>query len=84
MIKVSSKSDDDWRETLKEIGLLKTCRHSNIIQFYDAFSVGRKIWIVMEYASGTCMDILDVLKTPFDEESIASVAVQVLRVCTNS
>lgn len=35
---------------LKEIHLVKSVSHRNIIAFYDAFIVNKELWLVFEYA----------------------------------
>jgi len=44
-----------------EIGIMKTSRHENIVDFYDSYIVeGRQLWVIMEIMDGGCLtDILE-------------------------
>eukprot|EP01121_Diplochlamys_sp_Union-15-3_P012137 TRINITY_DN3607_c0_g1_i1.p1 TRINITY_DN3607_c0_g1~~TRINITY_DN3607_c0_g1_i1.p1 ORF type:complete len:291 (+),score=40.47 TRINITY_DN3607_c0_g1_i1:230-1102(+) len=56
-LKVAIKSSSYKDEMLlaSELHLLKISNHQNIVQLYDIFLVGEKIWIVMEYMNGGCL-----------------------------
>lgn len=40
------------REAKNEVGVLKSLQHPNIVAYFDAFTEGTKLCIVMEYADG--------------------------------
>ena len=46
---------------INEIFIMKTCRHENIVDFFDTYRVGGKqIWVVMEYMKlGSLTDVLE-------------------------
>ncbi len=66
----------------KEILALEKLHHSNIINFYEAFQVEDKLWIIMEFVEyGSLHDIIkkhfpDGIKDP---QMIASIAYQVIK-----
>jgi tRNA A-37 threonylcarbamoyl transferase component Bud32 len=63
--KVAVKKMEINSENLKllvtEIGIMKTSRHENIVQYVDSYIVEEKqLWVVMEYMDGGCLtDILE-------------------------
>eukprot|EP01114_Cavostelium_apophysatum_P018583 TRINITY_DN577_c0_g2_i4.p1 TRINITY_DN577_c0_g2~~TRINITY_DN577_c0_g2_i4.p1 ORF type:complete len:452 (+),score=111.48 TRINITY_DN577_c0_g2_i4:176-1357(+) len=66
---------------LFEIDIMKRCRHENIVDFIDAYKVGKFIWVAMEFMGlGSITDILDHFGTlPMNEPQIAAVCLATLR-----
>jgi len=64
-----------------EIYIMKKCRHENIVDFFDAYKVGRFIWLAMEFMGlGSITDILDQFITlPMNESQIAAVCLGTLK-----
>lgn len=46
------KDETDVERITREIHILKTLRHSNIVQLYDTVTSNRHIYLIMEYAEG--------------------------------
>lgn len=66
--KVAVKKMDINGENMKllitEIGIMKTSKHSNIVDYIDSYIVDdRQLWVVMEYMDGGCLtDILELFE----------------------
>ena len=41
-----------------ELGHLEKTNHKNIVEFYECFVHGDKLWIILEYVQGACLDVL--------------------------
>jgi protein-serine/threonine kinase len=73
-------SADNIKLMITEIGIMKTCQHPNIVQFFDSHIVNeRSLWVVMEYMDGGCLtDILELFdRIQFTEAQVAYVAREV-------
>ena len=50
---LSTMSDDEKKETLKEAKILQALQHPNIVKFREVYKTKKgKLCIVMEYADG--------------------------------
>lgn len=66
---------------LREIQVLKSCKHENIVQFKDV-AVGKSlesIYIVMEYCEQDLASLLDNTDTPFSESQVKCILLQLLK-----
>lgn len=65
---------------ITEIQIMKTSSHRSIVTYYDSFSVGTQLWVVMEYMDGGCLtDILEAFESvQLSEEHIAYICREVL------
>jgi len=67
---------------ITEIGIMKTSKHSNIVDYMDSYLVDTdKLWVVMEYMGGGCLtevlDQYDQVKLP--ESTIAYCCAETLK-----
>ncbi|KAI8814867.1 kinase-like domain-containing protein [Cladochytrium replicatum] len=73
-VKVVFLKEDELKETLLEMDMLKACSHPNITRFMGCFLKGLDLWICMELCSGGALDsVYRALKKPLNEDQIASV-----------
>ncbi|EGD83328.1 STE/STE20/TAO protein kinase [Salpingoeca rosetta] len=77
--KTKFKSEDDWKDIVKEIRFLKKCESPYLVKFHDSFLHGKQVWIVMDYCLGSCFDIMEVFKKPFAEAEIKAVCWGILK-----
>eukprot|EP01098_Paradermamoeba_levis_P010376 TRINITY_DN4361_c0_g2_i1.p1 TRINITY_DN4361_c0_g2~~TRINITY_DN4361_c0_g2_i1.p1 ORF type:complete len:387 (-),score=95.78 TRINITY_DN4361_c0_g2_i1:1128-2288(-) len=64
----------------KEINLLKSCKHTNIVEYYSSYVYNQQLWICMEYCGGgSVSDLIEVLEKPFTEDQIAFVCRETLK-----
>lgn len=47
-------SPKEAKQTQQEASLLARLNHPNIVSFWDSFLSGSSLYIVMEFADGTC------------------------------
>ncbi|XP_018331194.1 cyclin-dependent kinase 10 isoform X2 [Agrilus planipennis] len=67
--------------SLREIQVLLSCRHENIVHLKEV-AVGRSlesIFLVMEYCEQDLASLLDNMQTPFTESQVKCIMIQVLR-----
>eukprot|EP01119_Soliformovum_irregulare_P008600 TRINITY_DN21704_c0_g1_i1.p1 TRINITY_DN21704_c0_g1~~TRINITY_DN21704_c0_g1_i1.p1 ORF type:complete len:488 (+),score=109.34 TRINITY_DN21704_c0_g1_i1:28-1491(+) len=81
-IKKMEINGENMKLLITEIGIMKTSRHENIVNYMDSFIVDeRYLWVVMDYMDGGCltdvMEQFDQLK--MTEPQIAFVCRQTLR-----
>ncbi|XP_045388055.1 mitogen-activated protein kinase kinase kinase kinase 1 isoform X1 [Lemur catta] len=58
---VKMEPDDDVSTLQKEILMLKTCRHANIVAYHGSYLWSQKLWICMEFCgAGSLQDIYQV------------------------
>ncbi|XP_022165258.1 serine/threonine-protein kinase 10 isoform X2 [Myzus persicae] len=68
------EGEDDLADFMIEIDILAECKHSNIVQLYEAFFVNSKLWMLIEYCDGGALDSIMVeLDRALIEEQIAYV-----------
>ncbi|KAI9348493.1 kinase-like domain-containing protein, partial [Obelidium mucronatum] len=73
-IKVVFLKEDELKETLLEMEILKACNHPNITKYMGLFLKGLDLWICMEFCGGGALDsIYRAIKKPFTEDQIASI-----------
>eukprot|EP01100_Stratorugosa_tubuloviscum_P011870 TRINITY_DN539_c2_g2_i1.p1 TRINITY_DN539_c2_g2~~TRINITY_DN539_c2_g2_i1.p1 ORF type:complete len:746 (+),score=340.01 TRINITY_DN539_c2_g2_i1:131-2368(+) len=67
--------DEEQRMAIeREVDILRSCTHPNIVQFYGSFQVEDKIVILMEFCSGGCVvDLLKKVGRLFTENEIACI-----------
>ncbi|XP_065207006.1 cyclin-dependent kinase 10 [Planococcus citri] len=66
---------------LREISILLTCRHENIVHLKEVV-VGRSlesIFLVMEYCEQDLASLLDNMQTPFSESQVKCIIIQLLK-----
>lgn len=66
---------------LREITILKSCKHENVVQLMEVV-VGNeleKIYLVMEYCEQDLASLLDNLEKPFTESEVKCIIIQLLR-----
>ncbi|KAB1274674.1 Mitogen-activated protein kinase kinase kinase kinase 1 [Camelus dromedarius] len=76
---VKMQPDDDVSTLQKEILILKTCRHANIVAYHGSYLWLQKLWICMEFCgAGSLQDIYQVTG-PLSELQISYVCREVLQ-----
>ncbi|XP_016061940.1 PREDICTED: mitogen-activated protein kinase kinase kinase kinase 1 [Miniopterus natalensis] len=76
---VKMEPDDDVSTLHKEILILKTCRHANIVAYHGSYLWLQKLWICMEFCgAGSLQDIYQVTG-PLSELQISYVCREVLQ-----
>mmetsp|Transcript_21390 Transcript_21390/g.35776 ORF Transcript_21390/g.35776 Transcript_21390/m.35776 type:complete len:650 (+) Transcript_21390:162-2111(+) len=73
-IKVISleEGEDGLEEIQKEIDVLASCNHPNIVKYYGSYYFDDKLWIVMEHCGGgSVADICQVRERFLNEDQIA-------------
>eukprot|EP01147_Barroeca_monosierra_P001070 gene1070-4301_t len=73
------KTEDDWKDIIKEISFLRECNSPYLIKFHESYLHGRQVWIVMDYCLGSCFDIMELFKVPFAEKEIQAVSLGILQ-----
>uniref|UniRef100_A0A8C5KBR1 Mitogen-activated protein kinase kinase kinase kinase n=1 Tax=Jaculus jaculus TaxID=51337 RepID=A0A8C5KBR1_JACJA len=76
---VKMEPDDDVSTLQKEILMLKTCRHANIVAYHGSYLWLQKLWICMEFCgAGSLQDIYQVTG-PLSELQISYTCREVLQ-----
>jgi len=66
--------EDQTAEIMKEIDVMKECKHENIVKYYGSFLKDQKLYVAMEYChAGALNEIYVDLGEPFTEKQIAYV-----------
>lgn len=68
----------DLQELTNEIGLMSMSKHSNIVQYIEAYAFNNNVCIVMELMVGGCLTDIISTTTPMPEDCIAFVCKNVL------
>ncbi|KAJ3194592.1 hypothetical protein HK101_002349 [Irineochytrium annulatum] len=73
-VKVVFLKEDELKETLLEMEILKACSHQNVTRFMGLFLKGLDLWICMELCGGGALDsIYRAIKKPLNEDQIGSI-----------
>lgn len=81
-VKKMEINGENMKLLITEIGIMKTSRHENIVDFFDSYSIDdRQLWVVMEYMNGGCLtDILELFEDiKMNENQIALCCKETLR-----
>ncbi|KAI5170136.1 Serine/Threonine-Protein Kinase Tao1 [Manis pentadactyla] len=62
-----------WQGIIKEVRCLRTLKHPNIVEYKGCYLREHRAWLVMEYCSGSVVDLLKVPKMPIQEMEIAAI-----------
>lgn len=72
------EAEDEIEDILQEIKTLSQCRSPHVINYFNSFLKGTKLWIIMEYLGGG--SALDLMKPgPFEEVFTATILREVLK-----
>lgn len=71
-IKVVAQSNAKIQAELeKEIGVLKQCKHQNIVAYYGTYTKQQELWIIMDYCgAGSLKDVLTLTGCRLDNEAM--------------
>jgi len=72
------KDDRDLRNLRREINILRTLNHENIIRMFDVFETENDFCVVMEFAQGELYEILEI-DGKLPEEQVQGIAKQLVR-----
>eukprot|EP01132_Coremiostelium_polycephalum_P005425 gene5425-6767_t len=80
-IKKMPLNQQNMKLLITEIGIMRSCKHPNIIDYVDSYLVGDSLWVAMEYMGGGCLtEILDQFNTvKLTEAQIAYVCLESLK-----
>ncbi|XP_057355307.1 serine/threonine-protein kinase TAO1-like [Manis pentadactyla] len=67
------KAMERWQGIIKEVRCLRTLKHPNIVEYKGWYLREHRAWLVMEYCSGSVVDLLKVHKKPLQEMEIAAI-----------
>ncbi|XP_073076621.1 serine/threonine-protein kinase TAO1-like [Manis javanica] len=62
-----------WQGIIKEVRCLRKLKHPNIVEYKGCYLREHRAWLVMEYCSGSVVDLLKVHKKPLQEMEIAAI-----------
>ncbi|XP_073076575.1 serine/threonine-protein kinase TAO1-like [Manis javanica] len=62
-----------WQGIIKEVRLLRTLKHPNIVIYKGCYLREQRAWLVMEYCAGSVSDLLEFHKMPLQEMEIAAI-----------
>ncbi|EGC36783.1 hypothetical protein DICPUDRAFT_31335, partial [Dictyostelium purpureum] len=80
-IKKMPLNQQNMKLIVTEIGIMKSCKHQNIIDYIDSYLVGDSLWVAMEFMGGGCLtEILEQFNTvKLNESQIAFVCAETLK-----
>ena len=71
---------DDDEELKKEIDILKTCRHPNIVCYYGTCNTSKNLWILMDYCGmGSVRDMIEAREKVLVDEEIQYILMHSLK-----
>ena len=77
----AGKSAEKFNEILKEVKLLRTVRHKNVVEFHGSYLKEKEhsAWICMEYCLGSASDLVEVQQKKLSEPEVAQIIRNVLQ-----
>jgi len=77
---VPMQDEEDYKQIITEIEILKLCRHENITNFLGAYLKNDDLWIAMEYcAGGSLCDMMKTTSKGLSEKSISTAIREILK-----
>ncbi|VBB29056.1 unnamed protein product [Acanthocheilonema viteae] len=78
--KAMELEDDESQDVMVEVSILTQCKHPNIVELYDAFTMGTRITLLLEYCGGGAVDsIMMELSRHLTEEQIHYIMKEILK-----
>ncbi|XP_035516579.1 mitogen-activated protein kinase kinase kinase kinase 3-like isoform X2 [Morone saxatilis] len=71
---------EDFAVVQQEILMMKDCKHSNIVAYYNSYLRRDKLWICMEFCGGGSLQDVYHITGPLTESQIAYVLRETLQV----
>jgi len=80
-IKKMPLNQQNMKLVITEIGIMKSCKHPNIVEYIDSYLLNDSLWVAMEYMGGGCLtEILEQFNTvKLVESQIAYVCLETLK-----
>ena len=77
----AGKSAEKFNEILKEVKLLRTVRHKNVVEFHGSYLKEKEhsAWICMEYCLGSASDLVEVQPKKLTEPEVSQIIRNVLQ-----
>lgn len=80
VITLDTNDEETLSDVQKEIEILSSCHHPNIVSYYGCYFKHEDLWLVMAYCGGgSVADIIQALKKPLREPQIAYIMRGLLR-----
>nr|CAB3266811.1 serine/threonine-protein kinase TAO3-like [Phallusia mammillata] len=67
------QSVEKWQDIIKEVKFLTQIRHPNIVDYKGCYLKEHTAWLSMEYCIGSASDLVEVHKTPLEEDEISGI-----------
>ncbi|CAG9538545.1 unnamed protein product [Cercopithifilaria johnstoni] len=78
--KAMELEDDESQDVMVEVSILTQCKHPNIVELYDAFTMGNRITLLLEYCGGGAVDsIMMELSRHLTEQQIHYIMKEILK-----
>ncbi|VDK73846.1 unnamed protein product [Litomosoides sigmodontis] len=78
--KAMELDDDESQDVMVEVLILTQCKHPNIVELYDAFTMGNRITLLLEYCGGGAVDsIMMELSRHLTEQQIHYIMKEILK-----
>ncbi|VIO90566.1 Protein kinase domain containing protein [Brugia malayi] len=78
--KAMELEDDESQDVMVEVSILTQCKHPNIVELYDAFTMGNRITLLLEYCGGGAVDsIMMELSRHLSEQQIHYIMKEILK-----
>lgn len=76
---VKEESEEDFSVIQKEVIMLKSCAHKNIVTYYGSYMRGNKLWICMEFCGGGSLQDIYQVTGALSELQVAYVCRETLQ-----
>ncbi|XP_068106631.1 mitogen-activated protein kinase kinase kinase kinase 1 isoform X2 [Hyperolius riggenbachi] len=76
---VKEESDEDFSVIQKEVLMLKSCAHKNIVTYYGSYMRANKLWICMEFCGGGSLQDIYQVTGALSELQVAYVCRETLQ-----
>ncbi|XP_075116400.1 mitogen-activated protein kinase kinase kinase kinase 1 [Leptodactylus fuscus] len=76
---VKEESDEDFSIIQKEVIMLKSCAHKNIVAYYGSYMRANKLWICMEFCGGGSLQDIYQVTGALSELQVAYVCRETLQ-----
>ncbi|VDN05123.1 unnamed protein product [Thelazia callipaeda] len=78
--KAMELDDDESQDVMVEVSILTQCKHPNIVELYDAFTMGNRVTLLLEYCGGGAVDsIMMELSRHLTEQQIHYIMKEILK-----
>lgn len=72
-------ASEEWNDIHREILVMRHVQHPNIVAYKGCYREQLEIWLALEFCEGSCLDVMEAIKSGLAEPEISCITRDVLK-----